>query len=272
MKIKDIIHSIKKNVKNLNKEIGQNYLISIRILKKIVSLLDINDKDNVLEVGSGLGNLSFFLLKSNCKKITLNDIDDKNIFFLKKIIKNERKIKIIDFINKSALKINISRYSKIISNLPYYITHDLLEYFMVHGNALKYVFMVQKEVFEKISAKSNTSYYGPLNILISYVGKIKKEFFVSKENFLPVPHINSVVFSITKNSDVSKINRHKYVFFLKKIFAHRRKTIFNNLTLFLKNKTKVKRILCDLKISETTRPEQICSSVYLNIFKKINKF
>ena len=69
MKIKNIIDFIKKNVGVLNKKIGQNYLINIKILKKIVLLLDINNDDNILEVGSGLGNLSFFLLKKNVKKL-----------------------------------------------------------------------------------------------------------------------------------------------------------------------------------------------------------
>lgn len=268
MKIKNIIDFIKKNVGVLNKKIGQNYLINIKILKKIVLLLDINNDDNILEVGSGLGNLSFFLLKKKCKKITLNDIDNKNILFLKKIVKNNKKVNII---NKSALKIKISKYSKIVSNLPYYVTHSMLEHFMVNGNAFKYIFMVQKEVFEKINAKPNNFRYGPLNIIINYVGKINKEFNVSKENFLPVPHINSVVFSITKNDNKIKINRCKYIFFLKKMFIHRRKTIFNNLSLFLNDKLKAKKILHDLKISEITRPEQVCQNIYLNIFKKISK-
>lgn len=267
MKIEDIINNIKKNAKNLDRKIGQNYLINVRILEKIVSLLNINDNDSVFEAGSGFGNLSFFLLKKKCQKITLNDIDDKNIFFLEKIVKNKKKVNII---NKSALKTDISEYSKIISNLPYYITHNLLEYFMVYGNASKYVFMIQEEVAEKIvNAKPNNSYYGPLNIIIDYVGKLKKEFFVSNKNFLPIPHVNSVVFSITKNINRIKIDRSKYIFFLKKMFFHRRKTIFNNLSLFLNSKLKAKKILSDLKISEKNRPEQICSNVYLNIFKKL---
>lgn len=267
MQIKNIINSIKKKFIYLNREIGQNFLINIEILKKIASLLKINAKDNVLEIGSGFGNLSFFLIQNNFKSLTLNDIDDKNIVFLKKLVSNVANNKNINIIQKSILKLDIFRYDKIISNLPYYITHRLLEYCMIYGNATKYVFMVQKEVIAKINAKINTLHYGPLSILINYVGKIKKEFGVSGKNFLPIAHVNSVVFSIIKNKKQKLVDKHQYFLFLKKMFLYRRKTIFNNLTLYLKDRLKAQNILNRLNIFKTNRPEQISQNIYLKIFK-----
>lgn len=271
MEIENIICDIKKNVLSLNKDIGQNFLINIQILKKIVNLLEINIKDNILEIGAGFGNLSFFLIQNDFKKLVLNDIDGKNICFLNKIILDQKNKKNIHVIKKSIFKLDISQYNKIISNLPYYITRHLLEYCLVYGNATKYVFMVQKEVIARINAKTNTFNYGPLSILINYVGKVKKEFSVSGKNFLPIAHVDSVVFSIKKHKKSILINKNQYLLFLKKMFLYRRKTIFNNLTLYLKDRLKAQVILNKLNILETKRPEQISQNVYLNIFKMLNK-
>ena len=248
--------------------LGQIFLINENIAKQIVTLLDINNHDDVFEIGSGKGILSKYLLKTNYKTLTLNDIDNNLIEKLAILIKNKEKNTYL--IKKSALKINIIKFNKIISNLPYYITSSLLEYILTHGKALKYIFMIQKEVFEKINAQVNTKKYNPLTILINCIGKIRKEFNVSKINFNPIPKVDSIVFSIQTNN--LKINNKKNFFlFLKKIFCHKRKTIYNNLFFYFKNKENIKNILQQLKISLLARPQQITPLEYLKIFNLLNE-
>ena len=254
---------IKEMSQFANKEVGQNYLIDPSIAKRIVDVLDTSEKDNVFEIGAGFGALSIFLLDKKYKTLTLNDIDPRAIETLDNLVKDKKRAYVI---KKSALKIDINVYNKIIGNLPYYITNDLLECYLAECNASQYVFMVQKEVEDRITAKPNTDNYGPLSVLVSYVGKYQKQFVVSKESFLPKPHIDSLVFSITSNNK-NDIDKYKYLLFLKKMFIHRRKTIYNNLSLYLMNKDKAKKILDKLSISILTRPEQINPDTYLNIFK-----
>lgn len=266
MNIDAIFNQIKEMSKFANKEIGQNYLIDPEISQKIVNLLDVNDKDNVLEIGAGFAALSGFLLETNYKTMTFNDIDPRAIEYLDNLVSDKKRAYVL---KKSALKIDIGVYTKIIGNLPYYITNDLLETYLAKCNANKYVFMVQKEVEDRIIAKVNTDNYGPLAILAHYVGVYKKEFIVNKTSFLPSPHIDSLVFSITKKNN-NEIDKYKYLLFLKKMFIHRRKTIYNNLSLYLMNKDKAKKVLDQLKISILMRPEQIEPSTYLNTFKLTN--
>lgn len=267
MDIESVYNTIKEFSEFANKEVGQNYLINKDIASSIVNLLDIKKDDNVFEVGSGFGALSIYLLNKEYKTLTFNEIDARAVEFLDGLISHTPRAYVI---NKSALKIDVSIYNKIIGNLPYYITNDLLEYYFTKCDADKYVFMVQKEVIDRLVAKENTDNYGPLAILINYVGMFKKELNVNKINFLPSPHIDSLVFSLTKKNK-NEIDKYEYLQFLKKMFLHRRKTIYNNLSLYLMNKEKAKNVLDSLNVSILTRPEQISPSLYLTIFKKIKK-
>ncbi len=262
MQIDSYFNTIKEMSKFANKELGQNYLIDQEIAKKIVNFLDINDKDDILEIGSGFGSLSIFMLEKPYKTITFNDIDPRSIEYLDQLTANKRRAYVV---NKSALKLSVSTYSKIIGNLPYYITNDLLEHLLTKGNASKYVFMVQKEVTNRINAKVGSEEYGPLAVLTKTIGVYKSELNVNKSAFMPQPHIDSTVFSISINKN-NKFDKYKYLQFLKRMFLHRRKTIYNNLSLYLMNKDKAKEVLEKLKISILTRPEQIDPQTYMDIF------
>lgn len=263
MQVDTFFNVIKEMSKFANKDLGQNYLIDKEICNKIVKVLDTNEKDNVLEVGSGFGSLGVYLLDKPYKTLTFNDIDPRAIEFLDQLVYDKRRAYVI---NKSALKLDVSTYNKIIGNLPYYITNDLIEHLLTQSKADKFVFMVQKEVINRVNAKVGDDDYGPLSILISNIGKFKLEFNVNKTSFLPMPHIDSSVFSI---SSIEKVNfdKYRYLQFLKRMFLHRRKTIYNNLSLYLMNKDKAKSILEKLKISILTRPEQISPEEYLEIYK-----
>ncbi|MBP5301550.1 MAG: ribosomal RNA small subunit methyltransferase A [Bacilli bacterium] len=260
---------ISNNIKaaQFNKDIGQNFLINESLSSKIVSILNVKKDDIVFEGGSGFGSLSFFLLKKKYKKLVLNDIDNKVILFLKKHFLLNKNTKII---RQSFLNIDISKYTKIISSLPYYITSKSLEYFLINGhNVKKYVFLVQRDVLERLNSGVGTKNYGPLSIIIKNISILRKELIVSKNNFFPKPHIQSAVFSLTtKKNDI--FDKKQYFSFLKKIFLHRRKTLYKNLMLYIQNKQKILDILHKLKISILLRPEQVDEKKYLKIFKTIN--
>ncbi len=243
-------------------EVGQNFLCSEEIASKIVSLGEIKDTDEVLEIGSGAGSLSVFFTdyKANA---TLLDIDEGLIAKLKE-----------DFVDcknihptlANALKADYSMYDVIIGNLPYYITSSLIEKIALEAKSCrKAVLMIQKEVFQRLSAKMGSDDYGPLPILLDYVGSIKKEFIVSRDSFVPAPHIDSVVFSISFKNDVDFALAKKLYAFISKMFAHRRKTIHNNLQFLVNDGKKAKSILDNAKISCSARPEKLSLNDYLSL-------
>lgn len=127
--------------------------------------------------------------------------------------------------------------------------------------------MVQKEAFQRLSAKVGTDDYGPLPILLSYVGNVKREFLVPRDSFVPAPHIDSVVFSIDfkPERDLGKASR--LYSFVSKMFSHRRKTIFNNLQYLLTDGDKSLSALEKANISPKARPETLTLDDYLNLLE-----
>ena len=119
---------IKTRIKEMgefaNKELGQNYLINQDIAKSIVDILAPKKNEHVLEIGAGFGALSVYLLMNEYKSLTLNEIDPRAVEYLEEQVE---KIKRVYVINKSALKIDVSSYQKVVGNLPYYISNDLID-------------------------------------------------------------------------------------------------------------------------------------------------
>lgn len=243
-------------------EVGQNFLIDRSSAKAIVDLLDINEDDNVLEIGSGAGSLSFYLSSYSCP-ITLIDIDEALITKLKEDFSDEPNISVIQ---ANALKFDMAPFTKIVGNLPYYITSSLLEKILLDGsNCQKASIMVQKEVFSRLSSKPKVEGYGPLPILIEYRTKIRKEFVVPRSSFSPAPHVDSLVFTLSFKEEASITTAKELYRLTNALFLHRRKTILNNLSSYLKDEAKAKEILVKTGIDAKKRPEEIDINGYLSI-------
>lgn len=244
-----------------NKSLGQNFLINSQVAEKIVNSLEINENDIVLEIGSGLGSLSYFLAKSNAKT-TLIDVDERMVNFLNKHFSNYENLTIR---RQNILKDDITKYTKIIGNLPYYITTGILEYLLLNAvNVKRITLMTQKEVYFKLIDKNNIS---PLTLLLRYVCDISNQTLVSKSNFAPMPHVDSSYFYLITNKNIKDTRNNDVYLLMKKIFIHKRKNILNCLTTIVKDKTFAMKILLELNINENARPEQLDIDFFFNLLK-----
>ena len=150
------------------KSLGQNFLIDANILKKIISLIKIENK-SVLEIGPGTGNLTTYILKSTPKKLIVIEKDKNLVVHLKKKFKDK-----ILIINEDILKINEKNLNEekliVFGNLPYNISTEILAKWILNLDRQKFWFdtlilMFQKEVADRIISEFNTSKYGRLSIL-----------------------------------------------------------------------------------------------------------
>ena len=242
-------------------EVGQNFLINQEVAKKIVSFLEIKEGDHVLEIGSGAGSLSYFLAQYD-ESIDMIDIDEALVTKLQH-----------DFEGKSnvhpqmgnVMRFPLGGYSKIIGNLPYYITSGILEKILLNAKeATRGVFMVQKEAFLRLNAKIGNKDYGPLPLLIQYRAKMTRLLNAPRSSFSPAPHVDSLVFSLDFNgNDIQEANA--LYSLLNGVFLHRRKTILNNLCGYLKDANKAKELLMKSSIPSTKRPEEISLEEYLRL-------
>jgi len=243
-------------------EVGQNFLIDKNVSKRIVDLLKVDHDDRVLEIGSGAGSLSFYLAMHNVPT-TLIDIDEGLITKLKNDFEGFTNVSIYQ---ANALKYDMSPFTKIIGNLPYYITSSLLERVLLNASSCKIsTIMVQKEVFSRLSSLPKQEGYGPLSLLIAYRSIIKKEFVVPRTSFTPSPHVDSLVFTLTFKEGASIELANALYSFASALFLHRRKTILNNLSFYLKDEEKAKDALSQRGILPSKRPEEIDLNSYLKL-------
>ena len=98
----------------------------------------------------------------------------------------------------------------IIGNLPYYITTPIITKIIEDQLPVKEcVFMVQKEVADRFSAKVNSKEYGSITVFLNYYFDIKKLFVVSKQLFYPVPGVDSAVIKFTRKDELLEVDFNK---------------------------------------------------------------
>lgn len=245
------------------KDFGQNFLVEPTVSEKIVSLLGDCDNDFVLEIGPGLGSLTHFI-KKKVDNLDVIEIDSTFVAYLSYQYPD------LNIIYNDALKTNIAKYNKIISNLPYNITSELIIYLLTNGlNCKKYVLMCQTEALDHFVSLEGEN-YGPSSILIHLLGDIRKEFVVKPGSFVPAPKCTSSVFTIS----VTNLDREEAVFtykFAKHMFLNRRKTIYNNLSNYLGNKELAKDILVRVNVNPNERPEKISPLKYKELSSFLKK-
>ena len=256
----NIFEIINKASLQPDKDYGQNFLVEPKLSGKIVNSLYINNKDSVLEVGPGLGSLTHYLSLSD-GDITVVDIDRRMTDFLQ-IVYQDSNVVVVE---NDIRKIDVSKYSKIVGNLPYNITTEAIQFLLLNSvNAKRMVFMIQSETlnhFLDVSGKE----YGPTSVLIHLLGNIERLFTVKAGSFYPAPKCNSVVFAINIDSTKDRQKAIESFKLAKQLFLNRRKTILNNLTNYLKSKELANKVCEDLKLNPLSRPEQLKPEIYLAI-------
>ena len=161
----------------VKKSLGQNFLTDKNVIKSIVDIGFIAKNDEILEVGPGTGNLTEFIFKKNPKQIYAIEKDYNLVNFLNK--KFEGKIKIIneDILNFKTNNISNEKFV-IYGNLPYNISTQILTQWIVDqqqfGSIKKLILMFQKEVANRIIAKTNSKNYGRLSIISNWKLNIKR--------------------------------------------------------------------------------------------------
>ena len=221
------------------KSLGQNFLIDKNIIKKIVKLTKIKNK-NIVEIGPGKGALTEEILKENPKSFK---IIEKDFNLAKRLNEKYFKNKKIKVFNDDILKFNIdkilSKNTVIFGNLPYNISSQIfvkiLRLEKLYSKVESLIFMFQKELGEKIISKYPSSNYGRLSILTNLKLSLIKKFFVSPNCFFPKPKVTSIVlqlkpkktnlFSIKKIENLEKITN--------VLFSNKRKMINKNIKKIL---------------------------------------
>lgn len=216
------------------KRLGQHFLFDKNILNKIVSALELNKNDTVLEIGAGLGSLTSLLVEY-VKKLIALEIDREATVLLCDKFSQERNIEII---NQNFLKYTISRKFikqkiKVVGNIPFYITSAIIEHLFNFRDRINYIFItVQKEVAERIVALPSSSNYSAFSCFVQYYTKPKVLFNIKRSCFWPKPEVDSAFLrlEILKNPLFKVKDERLFFKIVRCAFGQRRKTFVNALT------------------------------------------
>jgi 16S rRNA (adenine1518-N6/adenine1519-N6)-dimethyltransferase len=216
------------------KKYGQNFLVDKGVINKIIQAINPNNSEKILEIGPGLGALTTQIL-NKIDHINVVEIDPDMIKALQEKIPSTS----ITIFSSNILEISndsIAEYDKVIGNLPYYISSEILiKMTKTIKNQKELHFMLQKEVAERIASSTHSKSYGRLSVMLQYFFEIDLLFDIQPESFSPSPKVtSSLVRLIPKKNYKNKVkNINNFEKLLKTSFAQKRKTIKNNLKSML---------------------------------------
>jgi 16S rRNA (adenine1518-N6/adenine1519-N6)-dimethyltransferase len=246
------------------KRYGQNFLIDDQVINTIINVAKIKNKQNVLEIGPGLGAITQGLDLANIQ-YTSYEIDVTFHRYLQKTYPQGTHHR------QNFLKATSEQMDVVLGNLPYYMTTEILEKIYKDFSSLKRaVLMVQKEVMPRLTAQPGDETYGPLAIFLATLGTITPILEVSPVSFYPEPHIQSMIFQLDAFPKGPLVDPKPFFYFIKKLFLHRRKTILNNVISLGVVRPEAEALLSTIKVAPNARPETISVHEYLSLFELIS--
>jgi 16S rRNA (adenine1518-N6/adenine1519-N6)-dimethyltransferase len=251
------------------KKFGQNFLKDNTIVKRIVSVSGVDQDSLVIEVGPG-GAIMTRELASVAKRVLAYEIDKDLAPELENKLEGCSNVDIIfqDFL-EADLVADVSMYSYkklyFVSNVPYYITTPIILKLVKSGLHFdNIVMMVQKEVGDRFSTAPGSREYGSITVLLNYFYKIKKEFSVSRKQFIPEPNVDSVIVSFHEREEkVPVLNFDFFEMIVRDSFQFKRKNIRNNLKKY--DLKKVEAVLKEHGYDLSVRAENLDVAVFAEI-------
>lgn len=262
------------------KQLGQNFLIDANILRKIVLAANLSSSDLVLEVGTGIGALTTALSEQAGYVLTV-EADSSLAPLLKQVMAGRDNVRVIfsdilqlnpaDLFKKNLIK------PKVVANLPYYITTPILFHLLesdVNWDML--VFLVQKEVAERIISPPGNKVYGALSVMIQHYCEAEIVGVVPPTVFLPKPKVNSAIIRlIPKEKEFSPEIEKTFSLLVRTVFTYRRKNLYNSLRgIFteLGGENKVMEALKTLNIQPSQRGETLSPEEFYAIAAYCSEF
>ncbi len=204
-----------------NLSISQNFLVSESLVKELVSYIDFNTNDEVLEIGPGKGIITKELIKHSL--VTAIEYDSSLYNDLLKM-----NISNLNLINDDFLNYTFSKNTIIISNIPFNITSNIFNKILENYVYIDdFYFIMQKEPALMYLGENNESMKSLL-IKPLYEGKILYEF--KKSDFNPSPSVDTVFIHFHKKEyiDIKRSTVEEYYDFIANIFSNNETTIKGN--------------------------------------------
>lgn len=250
------------------KHFSQNWLIDPSVVEKIIDAAQIREGDEVLEVGPGTGLLTQALVDAGAH-VTAIEADKDLIEPLQKQFGDR-----INLICGDVLHTNYqlpTAHYKLIANLPYSITSDILRHFLTHtAPPSRMVLMVQKEVADRIVAKPPDM--SLLSVVCQLYAKCTRVARVPAGAFRPVPKVDSSVVMLDIKQSGDNRETERVIQIAKQGFSSRRKQLHKNLSTLVGITSEfVKKQLTELGLNPQIRAQDLTVDDWVALTHKINQ-
>jgi len=259
------------------KKLGQHFLVHENVIEAILRLLDPSPEDEIVEIGAGLGFLTRKLVEA-AGTVWAIEVDSLLVERLRQGAFGSHPG--FHLIAGDVLKVAMDSFLpdhkvKLVANLPYHIsTPVLFRLFELRHHFSLLVLMVQREVAERMAARPGTKDYGTLSVWCQIQGKVLDRVSVSPEAFFPRPKVRSMVLKIALYEQPLVAEQSLSILrgLVRAAFGHRRKTLSNALTSWLKKgRGEVELLLQEQGIEPRRRGESLAVEEFIRLARALEK-
>ncbi len=249
-----------------NKRLGQHFLTDSGMIARIVDAIDPDEGQQLLEIGPGLGAITLPVL-ARCQRLYAIEIDRRVIPILRE---KAQPLGELELIEEDVLSVDYPQLLgrgdrgdwRVFGNLPYNLSTPIL-FALVAQTAIKdMMFMLQKEVVERMTALPGDKHYGRLSIMLAYHHDVYPLFDVPPECFSPPPKVMSAMVGLSRLAQPRWQVDDAALFaqVVKQAFSMRRKTLRNTLKPLISGEA-----LVALDIDPSQRAEVIDGEAFARI-------
>lgn len=236
------------------KSLGQNFLVDKNIQEKIIDVCRVTQKNIVLEIGSGRGEITGHLV-NKAKKVIAIELDKGLCNILKSRFASCANFKLL---NSDILKLDLSKYGhlKVIANIPYYISTPIITHLIKYRSSIKTIFLtIQKEVGLRLVAGPGSKDYSSFSCFVQYYTEPKIHFSIKSVSFWPKPKVDSCFIELkVRARPLVKVSDEDMFFkVIRTAFNQRRKQLKNSLSGLLPEDKLSQARAEDLSISDFAR-------------------
>ena len=256
----------------IRKSLGQHFLSNPRILTRIVDALDPSPGDTVIEIGPGRGALTD-ILKKRVRRVIAIEYDRALAELLRERYAGDN----VEVVQADVLETDFAALAgtafSVVGNVPYYITTPILFHTLQRPRARAAVYLVQREVADRMSAEAGSDAYGALSVNLQALASARIVFGVLRGAFNPPPKVDSAVVRIVplEHPLISQEEEQGFREFVQAAFGMRRKQL-----------RRVLRELCDVGpeaadvmltavgVDPMSRPETLSAERFAALFRRVS--
>jgi 16S rRNA (adenine1518-N6/adenine1519-N6)-dimethyltransferase len=254
----------------IRKSLGQHFLTDRRILQRIVDALELTGEEIVVEIGPGRGSLTELLLP-RARVLVLIEYDRMLAANLRQRYATTPTVRIIE---ADVLTVDLAAAAggpyRLVGNVPYYITTPILFHALAAPRPERAVYLVQREVAERIVAAPGSADYGALSVNVQGFARARSLFRIAPGSFFPAPKVDSAVVRIEPRTDpvVGADSEAGFRRFVQDAFGMRRKQMRRVIReLSGVPAESAEEILAAASVEPEARPETLTPEQFARVFE-----